>query len=467
MELSPQDIVWNQCLSIIHRRVDEKDFKTWFSPITPLQLKGKTLTIQVPSQFFYEYLEEHYLAAIKESISTILGRDGRLEYSIVVDKNVNGSQPITIDMPTGKLKSKSSKPMEDGVHFVPETGEEFNTALNRNYTFDNYIEGDYNRLARSAGFAVAIKPGVTSFNPLMVYGGSGLGKTHLVHAIGNELLLSFPYLKVQYVSSNEFMNQYIEATRANDQQSFINYYFALDVLIIDDVQYFGGKEKTQEFFFHIFNHLHQANKQVIMTSDRAPKDLVGFQERLLNRFKWGLNADLQQPDFETKIAIIHTKMKSEGIKLSQDVIEYLAYSVDTNIRELEGVLVTLLAQSTLNRKDITLDLAKDVLKNIIKDIDTEVSIDYIQKSVAEYFGVKLEEIKAKTRKKEIVIARQVAMYFCKELTNHSLKNIGYHFNRDHSTVIHAVTTVNDMMDTDSKIKSKVEDLHKKLKMRQI
>jgi chromosomal replication initiator protein len=314
--------------------------------------------------------------------------------------------------------------------------------------------------------AVAQKPGITSFNPLMLYGGVGLGKTHLVQAIGNEIKQGPQQKFILYVSSEKFTNQFMDAVKSNKIQEFQNFYLQVDVLIIDDVQFLAGKEKTQEMFFHIFNHLHQCGKQIVMTSDCPPRDLKGLQERLLSRFKWGLTADIQTPDLETRIAIIHKKMEEDGIYIPEDVVEYLAYSVDTNIRELEGVLISLIAHASLNRADIDLELAKQTLKNIVSDIETEVGVDYIQKTVAEYYQVKVPELKDKIRKKEIVVARQVAMYFCKEYTNHSLKSIGYHFGgRDHSTVIHAVQTVNDLMDVDSSFKSNIETLRKKLKMK--
>jgi len=302
----------------------------------------------------------------------------------------------------------------------------------------------------------------------MLYGGVGLGKTHLVQAIGNEIKTNLADRFVLYVSSEKFTNQFIEALRNNKIQDFQNFYMQVDILIIDDVQFLAGKERTQEIFFHIFNHLHQAGKQIIMTSDCPPRDLKGLQERLLSRFKWGLTADLQQPDYETRVAIIQRKMQADGINIPENVIEYLAYSVDTNVRELEGVLISLIAHASLSREELDLELAKQILKNIVHDIDTEVSIDYIQKTVSEYFKVDVDALKDKTRKKEIVIARQVAMYFSKEYTDHSLKAIGYHFGgRDHSTVIHAVQSVNDMMDTNNHFKSQIEALKKKLKMKAI
>ncbi|MCB0738801.1 MAG: chromosomal replication initiator protein DnaA, partial [Bacteroidetes bacterium] len=290
---------------------------------------------------------------------------------------------------------------------------------------------------------------------------------HLVHAIGNKIKEHLDDKFVLYVSSEKFINQFIKAVQSNEVQSFQNFYLQVDALIIDDVQFFGGKEKTQEIFFHIFNHLHQSGKQIIMTSDRPPKDLKGLEERLLSRFKWGLTADLQQPDFETRMAIIHNKMEAEGIIIPDDVCEYLAYTVDTNVRELEGVLISLIAHASLNKRDIDLELAKQTMKNIVHDIEAEVGIDYIQKTVAEYYRLTQDDLKAKTRKKEIVIARQVAMYFSKEYTNHSLKSIGYHFGgRDHSTVIHAVQAVNDTMDVNANFRNSIDDLKNKLKIKQ-
>ena len=463
--------VWANCLEIIKEDVADQGFNTWFMPIVPLKLDGKSLTIQVPSQFFFEWLEEHYIHVLKKALSTTIGEGAKLEYSVIVDQGNKQNAPYVINLPNRSVgkgrnyqrneRANGSNPFQLDVLTEPQESQ-----LNQAYSFDSFIEGDCNRLARSAGYAVAKKPGITSFNPLMIYGGVGLGKTHLVQSIGNEIKATLPEKFVLYVSSEKFINQFIKAVQNNEVQSFQAYYLQVDALIIDDVQFFGNKEKTQEIFFHIFNHLHQSGKQIIMTSDRPPKDLKGLEERLLSRFKWGLTADLQQPDFETRMAIIHTKMEAEGIEIPPDVCEYLAYTVDTNIRELEGVLISLIAHASLNRREIDLELAKQIMKNIVHDIETEVGIDYIQKTVAEYFHLKVADLKDKTRKKEIVIARQVAMYFSKEYTNHSLKSIGYHFGgRDHSTVIHAVQAVNDMMDVNANFRSTIKDLRDKLKIK--
>lgn len=463
---------WTDCLEIIKREVDEQNFNTWFKPIIPIRSEGHALTIQVPSQFFFEWLEEHYLPVLRKAVHAVLGENGRLEYSVIVDSGNNRTPPVTVNYPNGAGVKRGGPAM-------PGTSEEYspftyrtlnpqtvNSRLNPSYTFDNFVEGDCNRLARSAGLAVAKKPGVTSFNPLMLYGGVGVGKTHLVQSIGNEIKKNFPNKIVLYVDQNDFTSQFLNAVQNNKIQDFQNYYLQVDLLILDDVQFLAGREKTQEMFFHIFNQLHQSGKQIIMTSDCPPRDLKGFQERLLSRFKWGLTADLQEPDFETKLAIIHNKMESDGIEISTEVAEYLAYSVDTNLRDMEGVLNSLIFHATLLKKEIDLDLAKEVLKNIVKEIQSDVSVDFIQKTVADYFKVELEAMKGKIKKREIVIPRQVAMYFCKRYTQLTLALIGENFGgRDHSTVIHALESVEDMMKTDPNFKNSVEDLSKKLKMR--
>ncbi len=466
--------VWEDCLKFIRGQVGDQSFKTWFEPIKPINLDDQVLTIQVPSQFFYEYLEEHYVHVLRQVIYNELGPAGRLEYSVIVDSGSTKNQPYVVTLPNQNHNKKwdrtaPTSPTISNPFEMPSLEEEFRYSnLNPNYDFENYIEGDCNRLARSAGLAVAEKPGVTSFNPLMIYGGVGLGKTHLVQAIGNKVGGADKKNFVLYVSSEKFTTQFTDAIKNNSIQSFTNFYLQVDTLLIDDVQFFAGKEKTQEMFFHIFNHLHQNGKQIVMSSDRPPRDLKGLQDRLLSRFKWGLTADLQMPDFETRMAIILRKMQSDGIFIPDDVVEYLAYSVDTNVRELEGVLISIIAHATLNKSEINLELAKQTLKNIVHDIESEVGVDYIQKSVGEYFQISVADLKDKTRKKEIVIARQVAMYLCKEYTNHSLKSIGYHFGgRDHSTVIHAVQSVSDMMDVDNSFGSQINELKKKMRMKSV
>ncbi|SKB94707.1 chromosomal replication initiator protein DnaA [Daejeonella lutea] len=467
--------VWNNCLQIIKDNIPAQSFKTWFEPIKALRLDGNVLTIQVPSLFFYEWLEEHYVGLLRKTVKKQLGEEGRLEYNIVVEKSSN-SIPYTTNMPSngnGAEGKNQSMPMPISLNkdiknpfVIPGLKKlQVDPQLNQNYTFENFIEGDCNRLARSAGYAVAGKPGGTSFNPLMIYGGVGLGKTHLAQAIGNEIKRTLTDKLVLYVSCEKFTQQFVDALKNNNINDFVNFYQAMDVLIMDDVHNFAGKEKTQDIFFHIFNHLHQSGKQLIITSDKAPKDLSGLEERLLSRFKWGLSADLQIPDLETRMAILKKKMYSDGIELPGEVIEYVAHNIDNNVRELEGAMVSLLAQSTLNKKEIDLNLAKSMLKNFIKNSSKEISMEYIQKLVCEYFEVPIEMVKSKTRKREIVQARQISMYLAKLHTKTSLKSIGAFFGgRDHSTVIYACQTVDDLIDTDKKFKGYVADIQKKLKM---
>jgi len=467
--------VWVNCLQIIKDNIPAQSFKTWFEPIKALRLEGNVLTIQVPSLFFYEWLEEHYVGLLRKTVKKQLGEEGRLEYNIVVEKSSN-SIPYTTNMPSngnGAEGKNQSMPMPVSLNkdiknpfVIPGLKKlQVDPQLNQNYTFENFIEGDCNRLARSAGYAVAGKPGGTSFNPLMVYGGVGLGKTHLVQAIGNEIKRNLTDKLVLYVSCEKFTQQFVDALKNNNINDFVNFYQAMDVLIMDDVHNFAGKEKTQDIFFHIFNHLHQSGKQLIITSDKAPKDLSGLEERLLSRFKWGLSADLQVPDLETRMAILKKKMYSDGIELPGEVIEYVAHNIDNNVRELEGAMVSLLAQSTLNKKEIDLNLAKSMLKNFIKNSSKEISMEFIQKLVCEYFEVPIEMVKSKTRKREIVQARQISMYLAKLHTKTSLKSIGAFFGgRDHSTVIYACQTVDDLIDTDKKFKGYVADIQKKLKM---
>lgn len=467
--------VWNECLSIIKDNIPAQSYKTWFEPINALRLEGNVLTIQVPSLFFYEWLEEHYVALLRKTVKKQLGDEGRLEYNIVVEKSSN-KKPYTTNMPSngnGSEAKQQAIPMPVSLNkdiknpfVIPGLKKlQVDPQLNPNYCFENFIEGDCNRLARSAGYAVAAKPGGTSFNPLMLYGGVGLGKTHLAQAIGNEIKRTNSDKLVIYVSCEKFCQQFVDSLKNNTINDFVNFYQAMDVIIMDDVHNFAGKEKTQDIFFHVFNHLHQSGKQIILTSDKPPKDLSGLEERLLSRFKWGLSADLQVPDLETRMAILKKKMYTDGIELPSEVIEYVAHNIDNNVRELEGAMVSLLAQATLNKKEIDLGLAKAMLKNFIKNTSKEISMEYIQKLVCEYFEVPVEMVKSKTRKREIVQARQISMYLAKSLTKTSLKSIGQFFGgRDHSTVIYACQTVEDLIETDKKFKNYMQDIQKKLKM---
>jgi chromosomal replication initiator protein len=467
--------VWDNCLQVIRDNINFQAFKTWFSPIKPIKLVDNVLTIQVPSQFFYEWIEENYIHLLRKTIKKELGKDGKLEYSIVMtnkdkfsvnlpatDRNAtkNQSANMPLDLNAEKSKSFPNPFIIPGLKKI-----KINSQLNENYSFDNFVEGDCNRLARSAGYAVSQNPGKTSFNPLFLYGNTGLGKTHLSQSIGLEVKNLFPDKTVLYVRAEQFMNQFVDAVQNNSSNDFIHFYQMIDVLIVDDIHTFSGKEKTQDIFFNIFNHLHQNGKQLVITSDKAPVDLVGIKPRLLSRFKWGLAADLQTPDLETRIAILHKKMYKDGLEMPQDVIEYLAYSISSNVRELEGAMVSILAQASLNKKAITLDLARNMIDKFVKNTSREISIDYIQKIVSDYFNIPVEMINSKTRKREIVQARQIAMYFSKKYTKSSLATIGIHCgNKDHATVLHACRTVNNLLDTDKQFRAFVGDIEKKIKI---
>ena len=471
-EKSYQD-VWNNCLTIIRDNVTAQNFKTWFKPIKAVALEDKTLTIQVPSQFCFEWLEKHYLTLMKKTIMREIGKDAKLEYNILLE-NSSDKKPYISKVPSSGQADVKNNPISMPISMnsssirnpfiIPGLQKiNINPQLNESYTFDSYIEGECNRLARSAGFAVSQNPGGTSFNPLFIYGTGGLGKTHLANAIGIEVKNNHPEKIVLYVSADKFLTQFVDAIKDNKRNDFVHFYQSIDVLIIDDVQFLCGKEKTQDVFFHIFNHLHQNKKQVILTSDKAPVDIIGMEQRLLSRFKWGLSADLQSPDLETRLAILKKKIKKDGIDIPYEVIEYIAYSITTNVRELEGALISLLAQSSLNRKEITIDLAKNMLDKFVKNTVREVSIDYIQKVVCDYFDIPIEIMKSKTRKREIVQCRQLAMYFSKQMTKNSLAMIGKHCgNKDHATVLHACKTVNNLADTDKRFKGYISDIEKKL-----
>jgi len=468
--------VWKSCLSIIRDNIPKPSFKTWFVPIQPLKLERNVLTIQVPSSFFYEYLEEHFIDILKKTLRKELGEGAMLEYNVVMDNTSTiNSKPYTIKIPAKDNVNLKNKPVSlplvsdisiKNPFIIPGIKKvHVNPQLNPINTFGNFIEGDCNRLARSAGYAVANNPGKTAFNPLFLYGSSGLGKTHLAQAIGIEVKNRFPEKTVLYVSANKFITQFSESARKNERNDFLHFYQMIDVLIIDDVHDFAGKEKSQDTFFHIFNQLHQSSKQLILTSDRSPIDLNGLSKRLISRFKWGLSADLQMPDYNTRLSILKQKLYNDGIELEEEIIEYIASNISSNVRELEGALVSLIAQSTLNKKTITIDLAKKIIDNLVKNTKREITIDYIQKVVCDYFDMNIDVLQSKTRKREIVQARQIAMYFSKNLTSSSLSTIGSQIGgKDHATVLHAYKTVSNLTETSKEFKEYINDIERKLKV---
>ncbi|GGG47044.1 chromosomal replication initiator protein DnaA [Croceivirga lutea] len=465
--------VWKNCLSFIEDNIQPQAFKTWFLPIKPVRLAENSLSIQVPSKFFYEWLEEHYVKLLKVALTKELGKNAKLIYIIKMEQRDGSDEGMTEKIPSANRSALVPQELDVPITAKdPELKNPFvipgirnikiDSQLNTNYSFENFLEGDSNRLARSAGIAVANKPGGTSFNPLLVYGGVGLGKTHLAHAIGVEIKEKYPDKTVLYISAEKFTQQYIESVKKNTRNDFIHFYQLIDVLIIDDVQFLSGKSGTQDVFFHIFNHLHQNGKQVILTSDKAPVDMQDFEQRLLSRFKWGLSAELQTPDYETRVSILKNKLYRDGVEMPDDIIDYVARQIKTNIRELEGAIISLIAQSSFNKREITLELAQGIVEKFVKNTKREVSIDYIQKIVSDYFDMDVATLQSKTRKRHIVQARQLAMFFAKKYTKASLASIGSQIGkRDHATVLHACKTVDNLAETDKQFRKYIEDLNKK------
>jgi chromosomal replication initiator protein len=427
-------------------------FNTWFLPIKPFDLNNSVLKIQLPSQFFWEWIDEHYNTLINRTIRQVLGENARLAYIISEEKETEEPEHI-----------RSEEKIKEQEFTLPK--KDFETLLNPRYTFNNFIKGEGNQLARAAAFAISENPGETTFNPLFIYGGVGLGKTHLIQAVGNKIVANWPLKRVIYLSSDNFTVEFVESIQSNRVNEFSSFYRSMDVLIIDDIQFLIGKEKTQDHFFHIFNTLHQASKQVILSSDRPPKDLNGLDDRLISRFQWGLTADIQPPDLETRIAILKRKADDYGMAISIEIIEYIASNITSNIRELEGCLIKLLANASLNSKEINLDLTKKIVREIATDRKVNVTIENITKIVCAYLNVDENKLRDKTRKKEIVLARQLAMYLSKELTKSSLKTIGLHFGgRDHSTVIHACTSIEDDISKDPSLNELVLQLKNQIEI---
>lgn len=428
--------VWDNCLAFIKDNIQPQAYKTWFEPIKSVKLTDNALSIQVPSKFFYEWLEEHYVKLLKVALTKELGENAKLVYIIKMENTYGNKQPFTEKIPSSNRVAMPAQEVDVPVkHKNPELKNPFvipgirnvkiESQLNPNNNFENFLEGDSNRLARSAGLAVANKPGGTSFNPLLIFGGVGLGKTHLAHAIGVEIKDKYPEKTVLYISAEKFTQQYIESVKKNTRNDFIHFYQLIDVLIIDDVQFFSGKSGTQDVFFHIFNHLHQNHKQVILTSDKAPVDMQDIEQRLLSRFKWGLSAELQTPDYETRISILKNKLYRDGVEMSDEIVEYVAKNIKSNVRELEGAIISLIAHSSFNKKEVTLELAKQIVEKFVKNTKREVSIDYIQKVVSDYFQMDVSTLQSKTRKRHIVQARQLAMFFAKKFTKASLASIDH------------------------------------------
>ena len=435
--------LWTRCLQTFQQRVPRQSFETWLRPTELLSFSEKAATIKVPNAFFCEWIEQHYLHFIQAAIRDLTGSSPAISFSISSESG---------NFITNISPSKESNPRTSPLR---------NTAaqLNSRYTFDNFVVGDCNQFAHAASLAVAEAPGKTSFNPLVVYGGVGLGKTHLIQAIGHFVVEQNTAKNLLYVSSEKFTIDFIESIQNNKTTEFSNRYRNMDVLLVDDIQFFSDKERTQEEFFHTFNALHQKGKQIVLSSDRPPKEIRGLEERLLSRFQWGLIADIQRPDLETRIAILQKKAQNDNLSIPSEVTTFLANNITTNIRDLEGAVIRLLAYSSLTGKDISISLARDVIKDLVDKDKSEKSVAYIQKVTAEHMKIPITFMCAKKKTKEVALARQIAMYLTRELTNYSLTTIGDKFGgRDHSTVIHACKTVEQLMEKDPLVKSEVREL---------
>ena len=457
--------IWNQCLRAIKAEINTRSFNTWFKPIKPVSLVGNELTIQVPNPFFYEYIEEHFVEILKRVLKEVLGPQSKLNYQIhrpVVGSSARHETQTGSEFIPGTYKSSDIKnPFV--IPGIKKTAVE--NYLIEKYTFANFVEGDCNKLARAAGVAIAGNPGKTSFNPLVIYGGVGLGKTHLAHAIGNAIAQAFPNLSIMYVTSDKFTNQIIQSIKNRATEMLVEFYQSLDVLIVDDIQFLAGRAKTQEIFFHIFNNIHINGGQVILTSDKAPKDLEGLEERLISRFKWGLTADLTKPEFETRMAILDNKLEQHKLRIPMDAMEYICYNIKDNIRELEGIVISILAQTSLSGKTISLGLVRKAVSQYIVNRHKEITLEGIIEIVSEHYGISMDKILSRSRKRDIVSARQLAMYLAKKMTKNSLKVIGEEFGgKDHTTVLYACRAIDNLIHTDRQFRDELVALEKKVEM---
>ena len=448
--------LWNHCLAFIKDNVSEQAYKTWFLPIVPLRYEDNTLQVQVPSQFFYEYLEAQYVELLRKTLYKVIGEGTNLMYKVTVVKDAYDERTVDLESSRRTIIPQKSRQTKE-VPTLP--GGEQDSYLNPEYNFDTFIEGESNRLSRSVAQAVAEKPAKTAFNPLFIYGASGVGKTHLSNAIGTKIKELYPSMRVLYVSAHLFQVQYTDSVRNNTTNDFINFYRSMDTLIIDDVQELAGAAKTQNTFFHIFNNFHQNGKQLVLTSDRSPMQLQGMEDRLITRFKWGMVAELERPTVALRKDILRSRVRRNGLQFPDDVIDYVAEHVGDSIRDLEGIVISIMAHSTIYNREIDLALARQIVDKVTQTEHKPVSADDIMEVVCKHYGVDGEALRGKTRKRDVVRARQVAMYLAKNNTELTASKIGLLIgNRDHATVLHALRTVGDQLQVDKSFRAELEEL---------
>ena len=447
--------LWEQALNIIKGEISEISFNTWIKSCTPISISDNLLKLSVPNEFTKGILDTRYKDLLIQALKIVTSRKFKIEFYLESD--------LEEEKENEEKQKEEKKENTNDVDGSIVVSDEMSATLNPKYTFQSFVIGNSNRFAHAASLAVAESP-AKAYNPLFIYGGVGLGKTHLMHAIGHYILQENPKAKVVYVSSEKFTNELINAIKDDKNEEFRNKYRKVDVLLIDDIQFIAGKERTQEEFFHTFNALHEENKQIILSSDRPPKEIPTLEDRLRSRFEWGLIADIQPPDFETRMAILKKKADVEGLNVPNEVMVYIATKIKSNIRELEGALIRIIAYSSLTNRDVSVDLASEALKDIISNKESApVTVKTIQESVENYYNLRIEDLKSQRRTRNIAYPRQIAMYLSRKLTDMSLPKIGEEFGgRDHTTVIHAYEKISENLKTDEGLQSMINDITKKL-----
>lgn len=467
MNVSP-NVLWDKCLALIRENLSEQQFNAWFKGIVfeSFNEETKTVLLRVPSPFVYEYLEENYVDLLRKVLTRNFGQGINLSYRIVTDNENKKTQTIESDEPT----DEALKPRQrEGVNQAPtmldaSPVQQIDSQLNPHLTFNNYIEGNSNKLTRSIGLSISEHPQMTSFNPFFVFGPSGCGKTHLINAMGVETKRMYPEKRVLYISARLFEVQYTNAVLRNTINDFINFYQTIDVLIVDDVQEWEGKTGTQNTFFHIFNHLHINGKQIILSADRPPIAIQGLEDRLLTRFKWGMQAEIEKPTQNMRLGILSAKVDKEGLKIPSNVLRYISENVNDSVRDLEGIINSLMAYSVVYNCNINMNLVQKIMPRFVVREERAITIDDVKQCVCNMYNLKISQLDSRTRTQQIAKARQIAMYLASELTGKSHVQVGVNIgNRNHATVIHAIKQVKDMMDVDETTRQEIEELTSMLK----